>query len=123
MPGGRDSNRRGLAPKRWTTRKAEARLRASARPIRKKGLLSPLLLLLRHPENDAAACDRKQIELQGEALAVLVFPCRADAVPELLFPALQNVPGDQGRGRGFALRCFLRVVFAVCHCKSPSVQG
>jgi hypothetical protein len=54
---------------------------------KKKGLLSPLLLLLRCAKDDAAACDRKQIELQGQALAVLVFPCRADAVPELLFPA------------------------------------
>jgi hypothetical protein len=55
---------------------------------RKKGLLSPLLLLFRRPENDAAACGREQIELQGQTLAVLVFPCRADAVPELFFPAL-----------------------------------
>ncbi len=55
---------------------------------KKKGLLSPLLLLFRCPENDAAACDRDQVELQGQALAVLVFPCRADAVPELLFPTL-----------------------------------
>src|ERR1700730_6665293 len=37
MPGGWDRNRRGLAPKRWITRKAEARLRASALPIRKRG--------------------------------------------------------------------------------------
>jgi hypothetical protein len=54
---------------------------------KKKGLLSPLLLLLRHPEDDAAAGDRDQVELQGQALTVFVFPCRADAVPELLFPA------------------------------------
>ncbi len=53
---------------------------------KKKELLSPLLLLLRCAKDDAAACDRKQIELQGQALADLVFPCRADAVPELLFP-------------------------------------
>src|SRR5580704_7592986 len=32
---------------------------------KKKGLLSPLLLLFRCPENDPAACDREQIELQG----------------------------------------------------------
>src|SRR5437660_12072252 len=37
----------------------------------KKGLLSPLLLLFRRPENDAAACDRDQVELQGQAVAVL----------------------------------------------------
>jgi hypothetical protein len=30
---------------------------------KKKGLLSPLLLLFRCAKDDAAACDRKQIEL------------------------------------------------------------
>jgi hypothetical protein len=84
-----------------------------------RGLLSPLLLLFRRPENDPAACDRDQVELQGQAVAVLVLPCRADAVPELVFPALCDVPGDECRGRGFALRCFLRV-FAVS--QAPSVE-
>jgi hypothetical protein len=44
--------------------------------------------MFRRAKNDAAACDRHEIELQGHALAVLVVPCRAEAGPELLFPAL-----------------------------------
>ena len=43
------------------------------------------LVLFRLAKNDTAACDREQVELQGQVLAVLVLPCRADAVPELVF--------------------------------------
>jgi hypothetical protein len=56
------------------------------------------------PENDAAAGNRHEIELQGHALAVLVVPGRAEAGPELLLAALGDVPGDQGRRVGFVVR-------------------
>jgi hypothetical protein len=66
----------------WRRQVKEKGAGANPAPLR-----SGLIVLLRFAENDPAACDREQVELQGQAL--LVFPCRADAVPELLFPALR----------------------------------
>jgi len=42
------------------------------------------LVDLRYPEDDAAAGDRDQVELEGQAFALLVPPGGADAGPVLL---------------------------------------
>jgi hypothetical protein len=75
--------------RRWLKEKGAG---ANPAPLR-----SGLIVLLRFAKNEAAACDQEQVELQGQTLAVLVFPRRADAVPELLFPALRrSVPAVYG---------------------------
>ena len=63
-------------------------------------LRSGLIVLLRFAENDPAACDREQVELQGQALAVLVFPCRADAGPAPRSTTCQAISA-----RGVVSRC------------------
>jgi len=76
--------------------------------------------MFRGAENDAAAGDRQQIQLEAHALAVLVLPGRADAGPVFLIAPLRDMPGNQCRRRvrgvGFGVGglVFGIVVFLQC---------
>jgi len=61
---------------------------------------SGLIVLLRFAEDDGGACGRKQIVMQGQALTVLVFPCRADAGPAPRSTTCQAISA-----RGVVSRC------------------
>jgi hypothetical protein len=79
--------------------------------LQEKEALTRLLLLwfAGLAEDDASAADRDQVELQGEALAVVVIPRGPDPGPEgFVLRFFRDVPGDECRGfslRGICCSC------------------
>jgi hypothetical protein len=114
MPGGRDRNRRGLAPKRWTIERPKpgSGLR---RCDKKKGAVKPPPPLVSAPGERSGRLRPGSGRVAGSSRRRPCAPMPRRCGSRTCFPALCDVPGDECRGRGFALRCFLRV-FAVSHC-------
>lgn len=70
------------------------------------------------PQDDAAAVHRHKVQLNREALAVLVIPGRPDADPEGIFSALGDMVGDESRGLG-VLGLLAVCCTSTCHWSSP----